>query len=195
MDRKNKKTTTTSPLSTQSSQPRELTTSYFLKSPGKASSAGPSSKKRTRQTDLSDDDQPLFTLPTQQSDQPRVATWPRFLVAHATDQEKPLDKLSIFVLEKVLQGVAGVPTTLKRLRFGDLLIELERKSHAENLLNCNHFLDTPVTVQPHKTLNSCKGIVRSTEFAHVSEQEVIDHLEPQGVTDARRFKRERLTEN
>ncbi len=160
-----------------------------MKSPGKASSAGPSSKKRNRPTDLSDEDQPLLKLPTQQPDQARVATWPRFLVAHATDQAKPIDKLSIFVLEKVLQGVAGVPKTLKRLRSGDLLIELEKKSHAENLLKCTHFLDTPVTVQPHNTLNSCKGIVRSPEFAHVSEQEVIDHLEPQGVTDARRFNR------
>ncbi len=56
-------------------------------------------------------------------------------------------------------------------------------------MSCQKFFDTPVNIEPHKTLNSCKGVVRSPEFAHVSEQDVIEHLKPQGVSDAKRINR------
>ncbi len=82
-----------------------------------------------------------------------------------------------------------MPRTLKRLRYGDLLIEVEKRAHSINLQKAESFLDTPVKVTPHRTLNSCKGVVRNPEFALMTDQELLDCLAPQCVSDARRFTR------
>ena len=58
-----------------------------------------------------------------------VDSWPRFLIMESTDSDKPLSKLSPFALQKDIQGLAGVPKDVNRLRSGQVLIEVDRKSH------------------------------------------------------------------
>ena len=66
-----------------------------------------------------------------------VDSWPRFLIMESTDSDKPLSKLSPFALQKGIQGLAGVPKDVNRLRSGHVLIEVDRKSHCRNLLQSN----------------------------------------------------------
>ena len=42
------------------------------------------------------------------------------------DDEKSLSRLSTFAIQKGIQGLVGEPKTIKRLRSGDLLIEVDR---------------------------------------------------------------------
>ncbi|GFN87759.1 hypothetical protein PoB_001426500 [Plakobranchus ocellatus] len=48
------------------------------------------------------------------------------------------------------------------------------------------FLDIPVTVSPHKSLNSSKGVIRSRDLLCCSEEEMVKELS--GVTHAWRIK-------
>jgi len=52
------------------------------------------------------------------------------------------------------------------------------------LLGMTSLADVPVKVCPHRSLNSCKGVVRSRDLARCTKEEIISELKSQGVTDA-----------
>ena len=83
--------------------------------------------------------------------------WPRFIVLSSASEEKPLSKLSPFAVQKGFQAIAGTLKSTKRLRDGSFLVECSRRAQAENLLKTATFVDRPVHVYVHKTLNSSKG--------------------------------------
>ena len=78
---------------------------------------------------------------------------------------------------------------LKKLqRSNQLLIEVKKKAHAENLLRTTTFHDLKVRVYPHTSLNTSKGVIRCAELRDCSEQEILDGTKQQGVTAVKRFK-------
>ena len=56
-------------------------------------------------------------------------SWPRFLVIKSVD-EGELANLSPFAVSKGINGLAGEPKTLKRLRSGAYLVEVTRKAQS-----------------------------------------------------------------
>ena len=108
--------------------------------------------------------------------------FPKFLVIHGTDDSKPLKKLSPFAIQKGIQGIAGIPEKVQRLRSGDILVEVSRRSHSTNLLQSKMLVDVPVRISPHRSLNSTKGVIRSRDLIDCDEEEILDNLRPQGVT-------------
>ena len=103
--------------------------------------------------------------PNQQND-----NFSRFLMAHATNPDLPLSKLSPFALDKAIQSLAVEPKDVKRLRSGDLLIEVTRKSHADNLLRATTLLHIPVTITPHRTLNNSRCVIRCRDLQMCSDR-------------------------
>ena len=101
-----------------------------------------------------------------------VDSWPRFIILESTDSDKPLSKLSPFALQKGIQGLAGVPKDVNRLRSGQVLIEVDRKSHCRNLLQSNMIVDVPIRISPHKSLNFKKGIIRCRDLRGCSDDEI-----------------------
>jgi hypothetical protein len=75
--------------------------------------------------------------------------WPRFLIMESTDSSRPLSKLSPFALQKGIQGLAGVAKNITRLRSGQILIEVDKKSHANNLLQSTMIVDVPIRISSH----------------------------------------------
>jgi hypothetical protein len=113
--------------------------------------------------------------------------WPRFLIIESTDENKPLSKLSPFALYKAIQGIAGTPKEVKRLRSGTVLLEVTKEAHSKNLLRCKKLIDVPVKISEHRTLNTRRGVVYSPELKGSSEEEILEHLAPQ-VKEVRRIK-------
>ena len=72
---------------------------------------------------------------------------------------------------------------MKKLSSGSLLIEAEKPKHAGNLLNA--FLPNPAKCSPHVSLNTSRGIIRCTDLAGVSEEEIVYELSMQQFTGAR----------
>ena len=146
----------------------------------KPKSSQPTSK-RIRETDSDDPSENELSQPTSST-----AT-PRFLVISATE-ERQMSSLSPFVIEKTLHGIAGVPKSVEKLRSGDLLVEYVNKKHIEHLLRTKKFFDLAVKVSLHSFLNTCKGAVRYPDLRGCREQEILENMREQGVTDVRRIK-------
>ena len=93
------------------------------------------------------------------------------------------------MIQKVIQSIAGEPENIKKLhRSNQLLIEVSKKAHAENLLRAQTFHDLKVRVYPHTSLNSSKGVIRCPELRNCGEDEILEGTRSQGVTGVKRFK-------
>ena len=60
--------------------------------------------------------------------------------------------LSPFVIEKCIQSIVGHPKTIKKLKSGDLLLEVDRKQQVENLLKTTKIFDLKVKISLHHSL-------------------------------------------
>ena len=100
--------------------------------------------------------------------------------------ETPLNKLPPFLIEKVISNRAN-PKSVKKIRNGNLLIEITEKKHTDNVLKMEKFRNYKCKAYPHERLNSCKGVIRSQELSLAIEEEIKTALRKQGVTDHRRI--------
>lgn len=116
-----------------------------------------------------------------------IDVWPRYLVI------KPLDNNTIpknpFLIQKTIESIAGNPKSVRRLQSGDLQIEVDKKKHSDNLLRTETFAGVSVVVEPHRSLNSSKGLLRDKArvLEEMSDEEIVDELAPQGVNHVRRL--------
>ncbi|GFU95802.1 uncharacterized protein TNCV_4903941 [Trichonephila clavipes] len=79
----------------------------------------------------------------------------------------------------------GEPKTVKRLRSGDILIETHTALQTKSFLLANTFRDSPVTICPHKSLNTSRGVISESDLLSTSESEILQgfsdqnhHLQP-----------------
>ncbi|CAN7977796.1 unnamed protein product [Ixodes persulcatus] len=121
-------------------------------------------------------------------DVPEVVTpqYPKFLVLHS-ETEKPLSKLSPFLVAKTLEGVVGKTFEAKKMTSGDLLVEVHTKLQSDALLALNSVSDYKVTVTPHRTLNTVQGVISEDDLLETPEAEIVEGLSSQGVIAARRI--------
>ncbi|GFU96252.1 uncharacterized protein TNCV_3370151 [Trichonephila clavipes] len=83
---------------------------------------------------------------------------------------------------KALKGIGGDPKSVKKLRSGDLLIETVSALQSKSFLLAKTFIDSTLTVTPHKSLNSCRGVISEPDLLYASEAEILERLSDQGVT-------------
>ncbi|GFU64489.1 uncharacterized protein TNCV_2526041 [Trichonephila clavipes] len=111
----------------------------------------------------------------------KVSEHARFLILSLPNNEM-LQK-SPFAIHKAIQGISGEPKSVKKLRSGDLLIETSSALQTKSLLLTKTFLDCPLIVNLHRSLNSCRGVISETDLLCASEAEILDGLSDQGVTE------------
>ncbi|XP_067676359.1 uncharacterized protein [Haliotis asinina] len=114
-------------------------------------------------------------------------SWARFLVIEAVDFS-PI-KLNPFAISKAISGICGEVSNVTRLRSGSLLVECARRQQSLNLLSIKTFANVEVAVTVHRSLNSCRGIVRDRArcLSDMSEDEITTELKDQAVTAVKRF--------
>ena len=113
-----------------------------------------STHKRLRQD--SDDDE----LTAQQFTSQQNANVARFLIVKSEEKDRKVSDLSPFAIEKSIQAIAGHPKSMKRLKSGDLLLEVEKKSHITNLLSTKKLFNLNFKISLHGSLNTSKGVIR-----------------------------------
>ena len=124
---------------------------------------------------------------------PNIPTpWPRFLMITGTDPEKHLGSCHAVIIDKSISGMIGSDKfDITRMKNGNLLVKVEAERHARSLLNLTVISGSgksyPIKVEPHRSLNSCKGVARSPEFKLFTQEEIVDVLASQGVSHARRI--------
>jgi hypothetical protein len=142
--------------------------------------------KRAKVNSSSRDDTSSAIADVEQSEH-----WPKFLIIQGVDngeeRNSALAKLSPFVIEKTIQGCIGSAVQIKKLRSGQLLVEVSRRTQAENLLKLTQFASLPVSVSPHRGLNTCRGVIRSSELAGMDPDELVTELKKFHVSKADRI--------
>ena len=93
--------------------------------------------------------------------------------------------LSRFVIEKCIQSIVGHRKTIKKLKSGDLLLEVDRKQQVENLIETTKIFDLKVKISLHNSLSSSKGVIRCSELRPCSDKEILETLKDQGFTGVR----------
>ena len=83
--------------------------------------------------------------------------------------------------------MVGKVKTVKRLRSGDLLIEVSTFQQEQNLLKTKQILDQTVKAEPHRSLNLSKAMIRCLSLDSMSDDEIKNELTDQGVTHVRRL--------
>ncbi|GFU96869.1 uncharacterized protein TNCV_4862341 [Trichonephila clavipes] len=96
-------------------------------------------------------------------------------------------KKSTFAIHKALIGMGGEPKSAKRLRSGDLIIETSSALQTKSFLLANSFLDSPLTISPHKLLNTSRGGISEPDLLSTPETKILDGFSDQGVIQVRRI--------
>ncbi|GFW95670.1 putative RNA-directed DNA polymerase from transposon BS [Trichonephila clavipes] len=115
----------------------------------------------------------------------QIATNVRFLLIPLQNVE--MSKKSPFAIHKALIGIGGEPKIVKRLRSGDILIETHTALQTKSFLLANTFLDSPVTICPHKSLNTSRGVISESDLLSTPESEILEGFSDQGVIQVRRI--------
>ncbi|GFT74249.1 uncharacterized protein TNCV_5034591 [Trichonephila clavipes] len=118
-----------------------------------------------------------LVLPTLTVDQ--IAAHSRFLLISLPNKE--MSNKSPFAIHKAILGIGGEPKSIKRLRSGDLLIETISDLQMKSFLLAKTFLNSPVNASPHKTLNSCRGVISEPDLLSTLESEILEGFSDQGV--------------
>ena len=138
-----------------------------------------SNHKRLR-PDSDDDELNAQQLTTQPN-----ANVARFLTVKSDEKDRKVSDLSPFAIEKSIQAIAGHPKSIKRLKSGDLLLEVEKKAHITNLLKTKKLFDLKVKISLHGSLNTSKGVIRCQDLGPCTDDEILDNLKSEGVMHVR----------
>ncbi|GFX90030.1 uncharacterized protein TNCV_887281 [Trichonephila clavipes] len=114
-----------------------------------------------------------------------TATHVRFLLLSLPNNA--MSQKSPFAIQKALIAIGGKPKSVKRLRSGDLLIETISALHTKSFLLAKTFLDSPVSVSPHKSLNTCHGVLSEPDLLTIPHVEILYGFSGQAVIQARRI--------
>ncbi|GBM83101.1 hypothetical protein AVEN_73097-1 [Araneus ventricosus] len=82
-----------------------------------------------------------------------------FVIARISNKNETFHCVSPFLVEKAITGSVGNVKSTKKLRSGDILVEVESPKQAKQILKLKSLSTIPVTVNPHATLNSSKGVI------------------------------------
>ncbi|GBN89331.1 hypothetical protein AVEN_63607-1 [Araneus ventricosus] len=76
----------------------------------------------------------------------------------------------------------------RKLRSGDLLIEVATRKQAQQIVQLKSLDTIPVNVTAHATLNSSKGVISCGELLNVPVEEICKGFQSQGITHVHRIK-------
>ncbi|GBN50022.1 hypothetical protein AVEN_95577-1 [Araneus ventricosus] len=83
--------------------------------------------------------------------------------------------------ETAISSNIGEVKCTKKLRSGDLLVEIQSGKQSQQIVKVQTFYNIPVTVSPHATLNSFKGAITCGELLNVPTEEILKELQGQGT--------------
>ncbi|GBN42649.1 hypothetical protein AVEN_180428-1, partial [Araneus ventricosus] len=110
-----------------------------------------------------------------------------FIVKRASDTNETFENVSPFLVEKALTSTVGEVANVRKLRTGDLLVEVTSRQQSQKLAKLKTFATIPVVVSPHSSLNSSKGVITCGELLNKPLEVITNELKSQGVTHVRRI--------
>ncbi|GBO25961.1 hypothetical protein AVEN_87126-1 [Araneus ventricosus] len=110
-----------------------------------------------------------------------------YIIKRTSSKNESFHNVSPFLVQKGISGQLGEVASVRKLCSGDLLIEVNSRKQAQQIIKLNNLSSIPVTVAAHATLNFSKGVVSCGELLHTPVEEITKELENQGVISVRRI--------
>ena len=113
----------------------------------------------------------------------------RFYVVEICSKERSFHDFNPFIINKFISNNLGDVKQVKKLRDGQLLVELISPGQANILSKLKSFNNLEIKISPHRSLNTRQGIIRCRDLKNCSEEDVVDGLKDFHVIQARHFMR------
>ncbi|KAK3892456.1 hypothetical protein Pcinc_003689 [Petrolisthes cinctipes] len=107
-----------------------------------------------------------------------------FVMFHATGSA-PLAGLNPFIVQKVIDGWAGVVESVKKLASGDLLVKTFNSKQVASLLKLRQIHNYEVEAKIPQAMNSCRGEITCRDLMMMEETEIIEKMRNQDIIDTR----------
>ncbi|GBM26163.1 hypothetical protein AVEN_196989-1 [Araneus ventricosus] len=110
-----------------------------------------------------------------------------FAVKRICTNNEIFENISPFIVEKALTSTIGEVSIVRKLRTGDLLVEVQSRQQTQKIIKIKAFATIPVVVSPHSSLNSSKGVITCRELLNEYLEVISNELKSRGVTHVRRI--------
>ncbi|GBN97626.1 hypothetical protein AVEN_98288-1 [Araneus ventricosus] len=90
-------------------------------------------------------------------------------------------------LEKAISGSLGEIQSIRKLRSGDLLVEVKSRKQSQQILKLKTLGTIPVSLTAHTSLNTCKGVITCGELLNKTVEKITEELNSGGVIHVRRI--------
>ena len=147
----------------------------------------PQNTKKRSHSDVSDTSTNELEMSSKPKKYQEGKNPPSFLVMESLN-EMAITRLSPFKISKIFDKIK--PKNVKKLNNGTLLIETKNKTQTEEILKWKYLDNLSIKTYPHRTLNYSKGVVKSSELALCSIEEIQENVE--NVIEVQRI---RITKN
>ncbi|XP_055936882.1 uncharacterized protein LOC129966479 [Argiope bruennichi] len=104
-----------------------------------------------------------------------------------TESKETFHTVSPFLVEKAVVSTLGEVSSIRKLRSGDLLIEVNSRLQAQQILKLKALATIPVSVTAHTSLNTSKGVITCGELLNTSNEDIIKEFKSEGVIHVRRI--------
>ncbi|XP_055936860.1 uncharacterized protein LOC129966460 [Argiope bruennichi] len=110
-----------------------------------------------------------------------------YIVKRISEKDETFQTVSPFLVQKAISATIGEPNSIRKIRSGDLLIEVNSRMQAQQLQKIKALATIPVRVTPHILLNTSKGVITCGEILNLPVDLIAKELKSQGVTHVRRI--------
>ena len=100
----------------------------------------------------------------------------KFMVISSQDNRKVAAKSPFKIQREHVKILGAEPHGVTKQCSRELMVELRSKEQERKLEKVKSFLDIPVTVGPHKSLNTSKGVIKHSDFQDCIEEEFVDEF-------------------
>lgn len=113
---------------------------------------------------------------------------PIYLLMTRTNSTENLTKVSPFLIKKVIDNTCGEVMECKKIRSGQILIKTKNLEQAKKMITLTEMGNNiTVDITEHQFLNTSKGVIYSNELRGIPENEIVDELKTQNVTEIRKI--------
>ncbi|GFV21101.1 uncharacterized protein TNCV_4267341 [Trichonephila clavipes] len=92
-----------------------------------------------------------------------------------------------FLIHKGITACVGDVKTIRKMRSGDLFIEVTSSKQALALASLKQLAHFDIQVKQHATLNYSRGVISAADLYNVTEEEILENMAEQNVSQVRRI--------
>ena len=115
-----------------------------------------------------------FSLPCGEQLNVQNSYFTRYFIVKRTDSTSntSFKNTSPFLIAKTFHSILGEVRSIKKLKSGDLMIEVSSVDESNMLCKYSVIGTLAVSVEKHYNLNSCRGVISEPDLLYLTNEEI-----------------------